>query len=351
MCMEPFPLRALNAHGGEMHATYVNGRQVGGTTWSWERDGSLLVATISRAPYKTWGLAGGIVLGVLVGMVLAMILPSVGGGSIGWSSEGYCEWEGNPNPSPEDPSPAWWCKDDSATSWDESIWWGWCEMHRSGDGWECTDDYGFDDTHALSSEASRHMEADPLDVAFLPVPVLIGLAVFAMVGGWGAFASRGLTRFELDPQGREARLIRVMPGGGVQLLNRQPVDDVALLPPDQMDQSVFLQFDGMVTINSPMSGHLDIPLPVTARREFVQVLRSMFGHGPEESPPSVPSGPQTVNLSEWSTPAEPEPAGPLPQSQGSTSAALNAQPGPEVLSGEDLMPNAGENDEASAPFW
>jgi hypothetical protein len=364
--MEPFPSEVLNQHGGEMHATYVNEKAVGGTTWSWDRDGTVLVAQISRLPNLVVALFGGILLGVLAGMVSVAFFGITGFAWVHWETEGYCEWEGQPNQDPDDPDPAWYCKDSASESWDDSIWWGWCE---EGDwSWQCTDDYGFDASHALSADQQRRFEDESTaEQAGVPFPVKVGLAVFGGVAALGLASSRGVNRFELDPSNRVARLARVMPNGSTSLLHEEPVDDVAwageVYP-------VVLQWQGQTIDEGPLWDHLAIALPPHHLMPFVQSLRRLFGHDVDHAdvPDHSNVAPATIDLSAplpeapvlapaepapWETPAVPvaevPETAPLPPDPLPAQVDADAAP----TSGDDFMPKVdlGEDGEPPAPFW
>ena len=361
--MEPFPSEVLNQHGGEMHATYVNDQAVGGTTWSWDRDGTVLVAQISRRPSMVAGLFGGVFLGLLAAGVVFLV--GLGSGTY-WETEGYCEWEGQPNQDPDDPDPAWYCKDSASESWDDSIWWGWCEQ---GDwSWQCTDDYGFDASHALSADQERRFEDESTaEQAGVPFPVKVGLAVFGGVAALGLASSRGVNRFELDPSNRVARLARVMPSGSTSLLHEEPVDDVAW---DGEGYPVVLQWQGQTIVEGPLWDHLGIDLPPHHMLPFVQSLRRLFGHDPDHADrPDQPNGaPAPIDLSAplpeapvlappeaapWEAPAVPvarvPKTAPLPPDPAPSQVESDAAP----TSGDDFMPKVdlGEDGEPPAPFW
>ena len=364
--MEPFSSEVLNQHGGEMHATYVNDQAVGGTTWSWDRNGTVLVAQISRRPSMVAGLFGGIILGVLAGMASVAFFGVTGLGWVDWSSEGYCEWEGQPNQDPDDPDPAWYCKDSVSESWDDSIWWGWCEQGAAS--WQCTDDYGFDASHALSADQERRFEDESTtERAGVPFPVKVGLAVFGGVAALGLASSRGVNRFELDPSNRVARLARVMPSGSTSLLHEEPVDDVAW---DGEGYPVVLQWQGQTIVEGPLWDHLGIDLPPHHMLPFVQSLRRLFGHDPDHADqPDQPNGaPATIDLSAplpeapvlappeaapWEAPAVPvarvPKTAPLPPDPAPSQVESDAAP----TSGDDFMPKVdlGEDGEPPAPFW
>jgi len=354
--MEPFSSEVLNQHGGEMHATYVNDQAVGGTTWSWERDGTVLVAQISRRPSMVAGLFGGVFLGLLAAGVVFLV--GWGSGTY-WETEGYCEWEGQPNQDPDDPDPAWYCKDSVSESWDASIWWGWCEQGAAS--WQCTDDYGFDASHALSADQERRSE----DESTTEHPVKVGLAVFGGVAALGLASSRGVNRFELDPSNRVARLARVMPSGSTSLLHEEPVDDVAWAGEGY---PVVLQWQGQTINEGALWDHLDIDLPPHHMLPFVQSLRRLFGHNPDHAdrPDQPNAAPATIDLSaplpEAPSPAEPAPweAPAVPVADVPETASLAPDPTPAQVepdaaptSGNDFMPEVdlGEDGEPPAPFW
>ena len=361
--MEPFPSEVLNQHGGEMHATYVNDQAVGGTTWSWDRDGTVLVAHISRRPSMVAGLFGGVFLGLLAAGVVFLV--GLGSGTY-WETEGYCEWEGQPNQDPDDPDPAWYCKDSVSESWDDSIWWGWCEQGAAS--WRCTDDYGFDASHALSADQERRFEDESTtEQAGVPAPVKVGLAVFGGVAALGLASSRGVNRFELDPSNRVARLARVMPSGSTNLLHEEPVDDVAWAGGGY---PVVLQWQGQTINEGALWDHLDIDLPPHHMLPFVQSLRRLFGHDPDHADrPDQPNGaPATIDLSAplpeapvlappeaapWEAPAVPvarvPKTAPLPPDPAPSQVESDAAP----TSGDDFMPKVdlGEDGEPPAPFW
>jgi hypothetical protein len=361
--MEPFPSEVLNQHGGEMHATYVNDQAVGGTTWSWDRDGTVLVAQISRRPSMVAGLFGGVFLGLLAAGVVFLV--GLGSGTY-WETEGYCEWEGQPNQDPDDPDPAWYCKDSVSESWDDSIWWGWCEQGAAS--WRCTDDYGFDASHALSADQERRFEDESTtEQAGVPAPVKVGLAVFGGVAALGLASSRGVNRFELDPSNRVARLARVMPSGSTNLLHEEPVDDVAWAGGGY---PVVLQWQGQTINEGALWDHLDIDLPPHHMLPFVQSLRRLFGHDPDHADrPDQPNGaPAPIDLSAplpeapvlappeaapWEAPAVPVAEVPETAPLPPDPAPAQVEPDAAPTSGDDFMPKVdlGEDGEPPAPFW
>ena len=361
--MEPFSSEVLNQHGGEMHATYVNDQAVGGTTWSWDRDGTVLVAQISRRPSMVAGLFGGVFLGLLAAGVVFLV--GLGSGTY-WETEGYCEWEGQPNQDPDDPDPAWYCKDSVSESWDDSIWWGWCEQGAAS--WRCTDDYGFDASHALSADQERRFEDESTtEQAGVPAPVKVGLAVFGGVAALGLASSRGVNRFELDPSNRVARLARVMPSGSTNLLHEEPVDDVAWAGGGY---PVVLQWQGQTINEGALWDHLDIDLPPHHMLPFVQSLRRLFGHDPDHADrPDQPNGaPAPIDLSAplpeapvlappeaapWEAPAVPVARVPKTAPLPPDPAPAQVEPDAAPTSGDDFMPKVdlGEDGEPPAPFW